>query len=131
MRRKLLFAGALALIVLISWADVHYAGAERTEHVPDKLRQVIHVAALLLTALTGFVAWQPYPERWLRFLWLAGYGLVFALTLGTYALYLLHLPPGNFFTGLIFNIRNIFIGPFPLLVFYMLLLLSRYRMPKT
>ena len=126
MRLKMRFGFSLIIILLISWADIYYAGMQGPQEMATKWHQPVHLLVLLLVVAIGYFNWKDYDAKWLKSLWLGTYGVVLAILLAGAGLYFAHLPLTRFY-ALLVNIREAFTSPLPFLLFF---ILSRYSKPK-
>jgi len=130
MQLKRRFLISLIVILLVSWADVFFAGTHAYVFFPLVVRQILHFTALLLTMSIGCLNWKDYDEKWLLTLWLAVYTILILIIMGTALLYLLHVPHSDTLVRAAIYLRNRFTWPIIFLVWYMLHLMTRYVVPK-
>ncbi len=126
---KLIFGISLAAIMLISWADIRFFGFGKTYNLSPMVRQSAHYTIFFVTATIGYLNWRN-RDKWIRWLWVALYGLVLLFTLIIGIAYNLS---GHHLTlqwkTIMADVRLSFIGPVPFLVFSLLLRLTREMMP--
>jgi len=122
MRLNLRLLISLIIIVVIGWINVDIVGSFEYAKLSVKW-QAIHFCFLAATALIGYFNWKFYPHSWMITLWTIAYGIIVALLLIAGLLLFMKIP-NLFFKQFVLQLRNIFTGPLPFFVFYMLHLLT-------
>jgi len=118
MPHKLRFIISVSLILLLSWADVYYAGTSAVTILSRNQKLAVHVLMIVITMLTGYYNWRDYHEKWLLRLWLLLYLLIICLLSAVAVLIMTGYPPGVQITAIVAHIRNVSASPLLLLVFY-------------
>lgn len=124
MKPKALFIISLIIILVISWANIVYFGYANRNRFSPLINQFAHCIFLTATCVIGYLNWKG-KEKWISWLWLFLYGLVYLLV---GILLLMYFYTGGHINQLlkvvIVEIRNVFTEPLPFLVFYILRMLT-------
>jgi len=126
MSLKTRFVISLIVILLLSWADVFFAGTQGKFPIPDLLRHAVHFIALMFTLFIGYLNWKDYPEKWLASIWLMVYGLMIIVLVSAAGSYFLKLPYSTSYLHTAIYLRNRFTSPLIFIIWYMLHLMSGY-----
>ncbi len=129
MQLRLRFIISLIFILLLSWADVFFAGTAVNKILPVVWHQPVHFLSLLATMGIGYYNWKDYPEKWLASLWLIIYAAVIAILILSAVLYFLHVPHSTVLVTIAVYLRNRFTWPIVFLLWYMLHLMTRLISP--
>ncbi|MBC7554889.1 MAG: hypothetical protein H7257_13030 [Taibaiella sp.] len=117
MRRNIRFILSLIIILLISWADIHYSSIKNRGTAGPYISQGVHMAVLAATCFIGYLNWRE-KEKWLRLLWVGLYAGVFMIILLLAIVdAAMHHNMMAKLKAIIAETRNLFEGPLPFLVF--------------
>ena len=120
MNQKVRFFCSLVIILIVSWGDVFFISMQHSL-LPGILKQAIHTLALLITFFIGIYNWSRFQANWLVGLWQIMYGLFFIVLLFTSVLFFINANLLNqHYLNSVIALRNVFVGPLPFLVFYVL-----------
>ena len=118
---KVTFIVSLLCVLFLSWANVNYFGNNLTNKFSFATNQAVHGIVFIITWFIGYLNWKN-NEKWVRWLWSALYllaAVVFIVISG--AGYVAH---GNrLLIRYAAEVRNVFSGPLPFLVFFLFLLI--------
>ena len=118
---KLLFIVSLVIIVLISLADNRFFAFSKPYNLSQVVRQSAHFILFFITGAIGYLNWKN-KERWLQWLWFAAYGFAFIFVIGVTAVthLLTFTITSQKWITVVSELRSIFIGPIPFMVFWLL-----------
>lgn len=124
-QNRFVFLSSLLLVILINWVDIRFFGFQKTYFLSPWIRQAAHYTFFVTTAVIGYFNWRN-NEKWCQWLWIALYVAVLLFTTSVSIIYSLtgHLMVKQW-KIVMAEVRQVFMGPLPLLVFYLFLSLAR------
>lgn len=122
MRHRVLFILSLILIIALSWANVDYFGTSRTNVFSPAVNQVVHLIALLLTGVIGYINWR-HEDKWVNQLWIGLYAGALLLFAGSVAVF--YVTHSEAVKRIGASLRNHFTEPLPFLVFFLFVQLTK------
>lgn len=71
---------SLSCIVILSWIELQFFS--ESVGVDETARKLAHIAFLIGVLASGYFTWIAHPVKWLRYVWLMGYGIAMFLIVG-------------------------------------------------
>ncbi len=118
MNKSVRFVVYIIIILVFSWLNNWLFGSSKTVSLPEYINQIAHYIILAITWFIGRSYLKLSSLLWLQKLWNITYIAALGVVIGLTGLYLItHLFVLRHWAA---DIRNVFISPLPLLVFFIL-----------